>query len=119
LDTERSTSKENQIDFIPRVNITSNGDGYILHFEVPGMNKNEIKIGFAENTLTVSGERKTSGDNDTVWIRRERDTGKFERSNRFQKEVDGTRISATYEEGVLKIVVPYADEAKPKQITIL
>lgn len=115
---EQSTSNENQIDFIPRVNVTSNEDGYILHFELPGMNKDDIKMSFTENILNISGERKIKSDNNTIWIRSERVAGKFERSIRFKKEVMGSKISAAYEDGILKVVAPYADEVKSKPITI-
>ena len=117
-DREEHSGEESQVDFIPRVNVTSDKEGYLVHVELPGMKKDEIKIGLTEHILTISGERKIEHGDDTVWIHRERTAGKFERSILFKKEVDGSKISAAYEEGVLKIAVPYAEHVKPTNIRI-
>ncbi len=106
------------IDFKPCVNVLSNADGYIVHFELPGIIKDDIKIQIHDNTLKVTGERKKGKSEEIVWLHRERPSGRFERSIRFKKFVDASKIDAEYQNGVLKITIPYADEAKPKEISI-
>lgn len=104
--------------FIPRVNVRTDENEYVLDFELPGIRKAEITITLKENVLSISGERKPNEDTSGTWIRRERTMGAFERSIRFRKAVDGSKIHAQLENGVLRIVVPFKETASAQEITI-
>jgi HSP20 family protein len=103
----------------PVVDILEDQDQYTLHFDVPGIEKQDVKMNFSDNTLTVSGERKAVEERkDLTCHRIERVAGKFYRSFTFPTMVNSEKISAAYKDGVLTVTVPKAEESKPKQIVI-
>jgi len=91
----------------------------IVKVEVPDMKREDIKVTFENNVLTIEGERKASEDvKNEQYHRIERRYGAFRRSFTMPASVDGTRVQAAYADGVLKITLPQRAEAKPRQITI-
>jgi HSP20 family protein len=71
-----------------------------------------------DGTLTISGERKRESNNGEAAQRTERYVGTFRRSISLPTRVDANKVSATYEDGILKVTLPKAEEAKPKQIQV-
>jgi HSP20 family protein len=103
----------------PMVDISEDANEYRLHFDVPGMDKKDVKMSFSDNTLTVSGERKSMEEKkDATCHRVERIFGKFYRSFTFPTRVKSDSISAQYDNGVLTVTVPKAEEVKPREIEI-
>jgi HSP20 family protein len=103
----------------PVADIVEDNDKYTLHFDIPGVSRDQVKINFTEGTLKVSGERQTVQENkDETCHRMERITGKFYRSFTFPTQVNSDRISAGFKDGVLTITVPKAEEVKPRTIEI-
>lgn len=93
-------------------------DDYLIYcLDVPGVNKNDIKVEIANNILTVSGERKEEeGERDRRSYRRR--YGRFERSIAIPGTVDSSKVEASYENGVLRIALPKTEEMKAHQIPI-
>ena len=117
----RSRNEENYDSAVwtPMVDITEDADQYQLMFDIPGIDKQDVNMNFADNTLTVSGERKSAVEKkDLTCHRVERFFGKFYRSFTFPTAVNAEKISAAYKDGILTVSVPKAEETKPKQITI-
>jgi HSP20 family protein len=106
--------------WVPAVDIyETQGREYVIKAELPEMKREDINVTFEQNVLTLTGERKASVDNDNgTYHRSERAHGTFTRSFTLPATVDGSRISASYKDGVLTIRVPQREEAKPKQITV-
>lgn len=103
----------------PMVDIVEDADKYVLSFDIPGVSREDIKMNFAENTLKISGERKSVEESkDATCHRVERVFGKFYRSFNFPTMVSAEKISANYKDGVLHVTVPKAEEVKPKEIQI-
>ena len=103
----------------PAVDITENKDNYEIKAELPGMKKDDIKISFEDDVLTLSGERKSEKDEkDKNFHRIERRYGKFQRSFYLPKNVKADDIKAQYKDGVLMVKIPKSEEAKPKEIAI-
>lgn len=103
----------------PLTDIVEEKDDYVLRLDLPGLNKEDVKINFANNTLSVSGERKFENEtNDKNYHRVERAYGKFYRSFTLPKEVKQDKIDANFQNGQLTITIPKAEEAKPKEIEI-
>jgi len=103
----------------PRVDVSERDEDYLVSFDLPGMEKDQIDVKFEDNLLTVSGERKLEKQEDTkkgCYV--ERVYGKFSRSVTLPKDVDPTEIKASYKHGVLEIRIPKAEEKKPKQIEV-
>ena len=104
----------------PAVDIfETNGHEFVIKAELPELKREDINVTFEQNVLTLSGERKTSfEDGDGTYHRNERGHGRFTRSFTLPATVDGSRISASYKDGVLTVRVPQREETKPKQITV-
>jgi HSP20 family protein len=82
------------------------------------MRKEDIDISLHDGTLTISGERKRDNNNGETAQRTERYVGTFRRSIALPTRVDANKVSATYQDGILKVTLPKAEEAKPKQIQV-
>lgn len=103
----------------PPVDILESGDAYLLRAELPGMNKEDIKLEFKDGVLTLSGERKFDEPAEGVeYHRAERVAGKFVRSFYLPQTIKVDGIKATYRDGMLEVHVPKAEEARAKQIAI-
>ncbi len=103
----------------PAVDIFEKGDDLIIRAEIPGVDKDNVDISVRNNSLILRGERKREEEiKDDNSYRLERSYGKFVRSFSLPRTVDSSRISAKFKNGVLDIVLPKAEEAKPKKIEI-
>lgn len=103
----------------PRVDLAETEEGYFIHLDVPGMQKDAFNVNYQEGVLSVSGERKTEATTEgTRYVRVERTSGHFYRSFTLPKAVKEHEIKATYQDGVLTIQVPKAEESRPRRIEI-
>jgi HSP20 family protein len=102
----------------PALDLYESGDRLIAVVELPGMRKEDIDISLHDGTLTISGERKRESTNGEKSQRTERYVGTFRRSVALPTRVDASKVTATYEDGILKVTLPKAEEAKPKQIKV-
>jgi HSP20 family protein len=102
----------------PALDLYESGDHLIAVVELPGMHKKDIDISLHDGTLTISGERKGESTNGEKAQRTERYVGTFRRSIALPIRVDAGKVSASYEDGILKVTLPKAEEAKPKQIQV-
>ena len=102
-----------------RVNIEETKDAYIVTAELPGLKKSDVKITFQDNQLTISGEKKEDADvKNRTFHRYERQFGSFSRTFSIPNLIQADKISASMEDGVLKVTLPKAEEAKPREIKI-
>jgi len=101
----------------PAVNVYQDKDQFIVVAELPGLKKEEIEISLHDNTLALSGERKREGSCE-LGLLTERFYGKYQRSVTLPTSVDPDKVTATYKDGLLQVVLPKAEEAKPKQIEV-
>jgi HSP20 family protein len=103
----------------PALDLYESGDHFVAVVELPGMSKEAIDISLHDGALTISGERKREkSDNGETAQRTERYVGTFRRSISLPSRVDSGKVSATYQDGILKVTLPKAEEAKPKQIQV-
>ncbi len=103
----------------PVMDVEETDDEFRITAELPGMKKDDIKITFQDNILTISGEKKTEKKRDDKNLYyAERRFGKFSRSISINSGVKLDKISAEFKDGILHIVVPKTEEAKPKQIEV-
>ncbi|HDP67691.1 MAG TPA: Hsp20/alpha crystallin family protein [Candidatus Marinimicrobia bacterium] len=115
--TEPETADECLI--CPSVDIEEYDKYFLLHFELPGINKKDVTINVKDNILTVEGEKKAGKKSDSdKYHLSERVYGKFRRNFRLPETVDTENIEAEYVDGVLNLTVPKLAEALPKQIEI-
>ena len=103
----------------PLADVVEIEDGYTVELELPGLKAKEVNVEVSENVLTVSGEKKADKQENTKgYSRMERTYGSFSRSFRLPTSVDETKISADFEDGVLKISIPKSEQVRPKQIEV-
>ncbi|MCI0708511.1 MAG: Hsp20/alpha crystallin family protein [Ignavibacteriae bacterium] len=103
----------------PAVDITEKENEYLVNVELPGINKDDVKIMVENNVLTIRGERKQDQETKQDGYRRvERSYGAFQRSFKLPNTVKAEKIDASYKDGVLTVTLPKAEEAKPKQIEV-
>jgi HSP20 family protein len=101
----------------PAVDIYETDDReYVIKADLPEMKREDIRLTFENNVLTLSGERKSTPAERLH--RSERFQGEFSRAFTLPATVDGNRITAAYKDGVLTVRVPQREEAKPKQIEV-
>ena len=103
----------------PAVDISERKDAYVVSVELPGVKLNDLEIAYQDGLLTIQGERVSapnSADQQTHLI--ERRYGQFRRSITLPLHVTADAIDASFEDGVLSVLVPKAEEAKPKRIEV-
>lgn len=114
-----STSAMSYGAWSPPVDIFERPDGLVIRAEIPGVEKEAIDVRIENNVLTLHGERRREEEFDEAAAHRlERIYGSFTRSFSLPATVDAAKISAAYKDGVLEIVLPKAEEAKPKRIEV-
>ncbi|MCK4755421.1 Hsp20/alpha crystallin family protein [candidate division WOR-3 bacterium] len=103
----------------PILDIEESNGNIVVKAEIPGMEKDEIKVSVRNNMLSISGERKQEIETkDKTFHRIERSYGKFSRTITLPSEIDADKIKAAYKDGVLNIVLPKPESMKPKQIEV-
>jgi HSP20 family protein len=103
----------------PAVDLYEDKDTITVRAELPGMKKEDIEINLHEGFLIISGERKQDQKCESAeTYRSERFLGRFRRTISLSSEVDSEKITASYTDGVLSVILPKSEKAKPKQIPI-
>jgi len=104
-----------------RVDTTEDEKAYHVTAELPGLSEKDVEVTFADNTLTISGEKKEEKEvKEENYHRRERSFGSFRRSFALPVEINESKISASFKNGVMTIELPKSKTAqkKAKKITI-
>ena len=103
----------------PSIDVIETDDSIKLKAELAGMDPKDLNIEVQDNVLTVSGERRFEEEvNEDKCYRIERRYGSFSRSLALPQTVQEDGIEAKYENGVLEVIVPKAEIAKPKKIQV-
>lgn len=103
----------------PPLNLTQDDDSLYLRAEVPGIKASELSISTLRNRLLISGRRDIPAEHERVsYHRKERAEGSFNRTITLPAEVDADRVEASYADGILTLVLPKAEQARPRQIKV-
>lgn len=99
---------------LPAVNIYESKDGYQLELNAAGRNKEDFNVSLEKGILTISYDKKEEAGNDDIkTIRKEFNNSSFKRSFTVDEKIDGEKIEAKYENGLLKFFLPKKEEVKP------
>lgn len=105
--------------WLPPLDIVEEDDRFVLHLDLPGMREEDISIELEDRVLRVSGERRDERERSGDGFRRlERSFGSFERMLTLPQGVDPEVVQASFDRGVLEIVVPKPVETRPRRIDI-
>jgi HSP20 family protein len=103
----------------PMLDISERKDAYLVTVELPGVKLDDLTITLEDGLLTIQGERQFAQDSSEQQFHRvERRYGAFRRAITLPAHVQADAVEATVEDGVLQVVVPKAEEAKPKRIQV-
>jgi len=103
----------------PPVTLWTDENHVFVDADLPAIDPAKLEVTVTEgNQLTIQGERPAPEVKDSVWVRQERPYGKFSRNITLPVLVDADKVEASYEHGVLKLVLPKSEAAKPRKITI-
>ena len=108
-----------QTEFNPRVEVSEDKDNLKLQAELPGLEKDAIKVIVEDGVLTISGEKKSvkkEGDPDYVWS--EISGGSFSRSFTLPDYIEAGKIQADYKNGILVLTFPKIEKVKPQEIEV-
>ena len=101
------------------VDAVENKDDFIIKASVPGINPENLDFSYSDDTLTIKGEIKSDNEvKENRYHLRERRYGSFSRSISLPTKIKGDAIEASYQNGVLSLRLPKAEEVKPKRIAI-
>jgi len=103
----------------PALDVEETDDAFLVHMDLPGMNKKDIHVTVDDNVLTIRGERKREEEKkDANYYCSERFYGTFQRSFTLPSQVNADQIKADYKNGVLHITLPKKEEARARKIEI-
>jgi HSP20 family protein len=100
------------------VDLVREGDRYLLNADLPGVDPGSVDIDLDGNLLTIRAERTQAVHEGAKWIAQERRGGSYFRQFTLGEGVDTEAISASYENGVLSLVIPLSERAKPRKIQV-
>jgi HSP20 family protein len=116
---ERTGQESNLTAWAPAVDIYENERELVVKADLPDIDPKDLDIRVENNILSIRGERKFDKKvNQDNYLRVERAYGSFSRSFALANTVNPDGIQADYQNGVLKLVIPKREEAKPKQIKV-
>lgn len=106
--------------WVPAVDIYEDAkQDVVIQAELPGFERDAIKVTFEQNTLTIEGTRELAANQSRDQYHRiERQYGAFRRTFTLQETVDSNKAEASYQDGVLTITLPRREETKPRQIQV-
>ncbi|MGW8223424.1 MAG: Hsp20/alpha crystallin family protein [Syntrophobacteria bacterium] len=117
LESEAERTKPGPV-FVPAVDIFESEAAITLLADMPGVSSENISIDLHENQLTLSGEVEPLISEKEGYLLQEFETGTFHRQFTLSDRIDQKAITATVKDGVLRLVLPKAEKAKPRKIEV-
>jgi HSP20 family protein len=93
-------------------------DGYVLNADLPGIDPDTVDVDVDGQLLSIRAERAARTQGEVRWIARERSTGSYLRRFTLGQGIDTAHISAKYDNGVLSVVLPITEKAKPRKVEV-
>lgn len=100
------------------IDLHRDGDHYVLSADLPGVDPGSIDVDVDGQLLTIRAERTLRSDGDVQWLAHERPSGSFLRQLTLGDGLDTASISAHYDNGVLSVVIPVSERAKPRKVEV-
>ncbi|MFE6254734.1 Hsp20/alpha crystallin family protein [Agromyces sp. NPDC057865] len=100
------------------IDLHRDGDHYVLSADLPGVDPGSIGVDVDGQLLTIRAERTLRSDSDVQWLAHERPSGSFLRQLTLGDGLDTAAISAHYDNGVLSVVIPVSERAKPRKVEV-
>ena len=105
--------------WIPAMDLVESEDHFVLRADLPGLGEDDVNVEIRDNTLTISGERKSEYERkESGWYRVERLTGAFSRSLALPEGINPDGVAAEFDKGVLEVRIPKPEQRKPRRVQI-
>lgn len=112
-------SREPRAGVFPLTNVTEEKNNYYVRAELPGVKAQDLEITITGDNLAITGERKIPAEKEGAkYHRREREAGKFSRIITLPGQVDVNKVEASCVDGILTVLLPKSESAKPRQISV-
>ena len=118
IENDGSERMRSRTTFIPRSDIYETDDNVVVSVDMPGVNEDTVDITLEKNILTINGISTYEEPDDFSLAYNEFEVGDYERSFRLTDRIDRDGIEAIFRDGVLKLTLPKAEEAKIKKISV-
>jgi HSP20 family protein len=120
FDSFLSGKRERGMQFmVPKVDVYGSEKEYVFEFELPGFNKEDVKVNVENNVLTVSGQiKQEKSEDEKNYHVSERNYGAFKRQFTLPEDIDLEQISAKFENGILELKVQKKEEEKKQSLDI-
>ena len=100
------------------IDLYRDGDHYVLSADLPGIDPGSVDVDLDGQLLTIRAERTSRSQDGVKWLARERQGGTYLRQLTLGAGIDTASISANYENGVLSVVIPVSEQAKPRKVEV-
>ncbi|WP_169077205.1 Hsp20/alpha crystallin family protein [Microcella alkalica] len=100
------------------MDVYRDGDHFVLSADLPGVDPGSVDVDVDGQLLTIRAERTPRSNEGVQWLTRERPSGQYLRQLTLGKDIDTEGISAHYENGVLSVMLPVLEKAKPRKIAV-
>jgi HSP20 family protein len=101
------------------LDVVQQGDNFVIHASMPGVNPDNIDVSIEDNVLTIRGQSAHESEHkEGNYLMRERRSGSFYRALRLPDTIDTDQAHPSYEHGVLRITIPKAESKKAKQLKV-
>ncbi len=120
IDRNAGRNVDRNAGFAPALDIVETADGYEVRVDLPGVKKEDLAVNIKDNVLTIEAQSRSEPaqkDGDAV-IKSERRVGRQYRALRLGRAVDESRVSAAYNDGVLKLSLPRSAEIQGRKIDV-
>jgi HSP20 family protein len=105
--------------WLPATDLIETDDQFVLRADLPGLSEEDVKVELEDNVLTISGERKAEHEaSNEGFYRLERAYGAFQRSLTLPEGVDGDKVTANFDRGVLEVRIPKPAQRQPRRVSI-
>jgi HSP20 family protein len=112
-----AATRDGQVRYIsPRIDIVETDNGYLLTADLPGVSKDQLEITIESGELSIIGHRDFQNEGEPLY--RERRPYGFRRVFELDHSIDSEKISASLENGVLRLDLPKTEEVKPRKIEV-
>lgn len=91
---------------------------YTIRFDLPGVDPDDVDLTIEGNVLTVTAERPIEDADGITWLVRERPAGTYRREVRLDKGLDSSNVTASHDNGVLTVMIPLREEARPRKVAV-
>jgi len=113
-----TTARQSVDSFVPAADVRRVGDKWMLSMALPGISPDKLEIDVVGRTLRVRGDRMATEKSKSEPIISEISYGRFEREFTLPEDIDAQHVEATYRHGMLELVLPLSEGAKPRRIEV-